>query len=479
MPIDTAEHRDLFPYQKEGALWLTQKKHGLLADEMGLGKSAQVITAADSLKALPILILGPAVGRIQFAREFGKFSKRTLNICVVLTAADRSGIPNSDVTICSYDLAMRDDVFSSLRSRRWSVLALDEVHFLKSATARRTNTVFGADGLIHRADRVWCMSGTPAPLHPGELWVMLYCMGVTKMDFDAFQERYTTGVDLQVRPGVWQRKVTGGRNIPELKALLAPFMLRRKKEDVMPDLPPIRFNDVTVEPAPVDNFKWSTHFDNYLSYGPRGRQVFAADMVKAERVLTTLIEDVGMGEPGRKVMEGLAAKPEIKSLRRWVGLQKVGSVIELVAAELEANAYDKIVLFGVHRDVIEELEMGLKKYGAVKIYGGTPAHKRDRAVRKFQNEAKTRVFIGQVQAAGTAITLTAACEIAMVECDWTPGNNAQAIMRVHRIGQTRKVNCRFFGMVGYDEKITRVLKQRARVLTEVFDEQKEVDPFAA
>lgn len=445
---------------------------------MGLGKSAQVIEAADRLKAAPILILGPAVGRIQFAREFEKFSTRTLNICVVLTAANSKQAQNADVVICSYDLAMRADVFSVLSSRRWTLLALDEVHFLKAVGARRTNAVFGADGLIHKADRVWCMSGTPAPLHPGELWVMLYCLGATKLDFGAFQERYTTGVDLQVRPGVWQRKVTGGRNAPELRAVLAPFMLRRKKEDVMPDLPAIRFNDVAVEPAPVDNFKWSTHFDNYLSYGPRGRAVFQEDMAKAERVLTTLIGDVGMGEPGRKVLEGLAGKPEIKSLRRWVGLQKVGSVIELVAAELEANAYDKIVLFGVHRDVIEELEAGLKKYGAVKIYGGTPAHKRDRAVKKFQTEKRTRVFIGQVQAAGTAITLTAACEIAMVECDWTPGNNAQAIMRVHRIGQTRKVNCRFFGMAGFDEKIMRVLKQRARTLTEVFDQKDEVDPFA-
>lgn len=476
--MDGAHSGDLFPYQKEGAKWLTHKTHCLLADEMGLGKSAQVISACDLLGARPILILGPAVGRIQFAREFERFSTRTLNICVVLTGADASRISKADVVICSYDLATTGAVFSALCARRWKILALDEVHFLKSATAGRTNRVFGQAGLVHRSERVWCMSGTPAPLHPGELWVMLYTLGVTRLTHEEFQERYTTGVDIKVR-GTTKRKVTGGRNIPELRALLKPFMLRRKKEDVMTDLPAIRFNEVTVEPAPVDNFKWSQYFDNYLSYGPRGRTVFNEDVAKSERVLTTLLGDVGMGAPGQMVMEGLGQKPEIKSLRRWVGLQKVGSVIELIAGELEANAYDKIVLFGVHRDVIEELEIGLKKYGAVKIYGGTPAVKRDKHVRRFQNDPKCRVFIGQVQAAGTAITLTAAAEIAMVEADWTPGNNAQAIMRVHRIGQTRRVNCRFFGMVGYDEKITRVLKQRAKTLTEVFDAKDEPDPFAA
>lgn len=310
---------------------------------------------------------------------------------------------------------------------------------------------------------------------------MLYCLGVTKLSQPAFTERYTTGVDLEVRPGVWSRKVTGGRNLSELRALLAPFMLRRKKEDVMADLPPIRFNDVTVEPAVVDNFKWSTYFDNYLSYGPRGRSVFEADVAKAENTVKTLLSDVGMGAPGQKIMEGLADKPEIKSLRRWVGLQKVGSVIQMVAAELEANAYQKIVLFACHRDVIEELEIGLKKFGAAKIYGGTPPNKRDRGVQKFQNDPKCRVFIGQILAAGTSITLTAASEVGIVEADWTPGNNAQAIMRVHRYGQKEKVNCRFFAVAGYDEKITRVLKQRARTLTELFDvpATEVADPFAA
>lgn len=448
---------------------------------MGLGKSAQVIVAADRLQALPILILGPAVGRIQFAREFAKFSKRTLRICVLLTEANWKEIANADVVICSYDLAQRANVFSALSARRWALLALDEVHFLKAPNATRTGVVFGNDGLIHRSSRVWCMSGTPAPLHPGELWVMLYCLGQTKLSYDDFQNRYTSGKDIIVR-GHARRLVTGGRNTNELREILKPFMLRRKKEDVMTDLPPIRFNDVVVEPAPVDNLKWSMYFDNYLSYGPRGRAVFNEDVAKAEAKVRVLIDDVGggrdgFGAAGMKILEGLAGKPEVKSLRRWVGLQKVGSVIELIRGELESNAYEKIVLFGVHRDVLEELEIGLKKFGAVKIYGGTPPQKRDKLVQKFQNDKKCRVFIGQVVAAGTAITLTAASEVALVECDWVPGNNAQAIMRVHRIGQTKKVNCRVFGMVGYDEKIQRVLKQRIRTLTELLDAP-DIDPFS-
>lgn len=446
---------------------------------MGLGKSAQVIAAADILGAKPLLILGPAVGRTQFAREFERFSPRTLNICVLQTAAQRNEIASADVVICSYDLAMRADVFALLSARRWSVLALDEAHFLKSPTARRTLAVMGAGGLVHASDRVWCLTGTPAPLHPGELWVLLYVLGGTRLSHGDFVDRYTTGTDIQVRPGIWSRKITGGKNIQELRALLAPLMLRRKKEDVMPQLPPIRYSEVTVEPSPVDNLKWSVHFDNYLSWGQRARTVFNEDVAKAEKKINVLLDGFGTGADSVKILEGLGGQPEIKSLRRWVGLQKVPAVLEIVAAELDANAYEKIVLFGVHKTVLDELEAGLKRFGAVKIFGGTPPDRRTLAVKKFQNNPKCRVFIGQVIAAGTAITLTAAHHVGVVEADWTPGNNAQAVMRVHRIGQTKPVSARFFCMTGYDEKVTRVLKQRARVLTELFDTSADADSSPA
>jgi SWI/SNF-related matrix-associated actin-dependent regulator of chromatin subfamily A-like protein 1 len=104
--------------------------------------------------------------------------------------------------------------------------------------------------------------------------------------------------------------------------------------------------------------------------------------------------------------------------------------------------------------------------------------------QKFQSDPKCRVFVGQVVAAGTAITLTAAHQVMFVEADWTPANNQQAAMRCHRIGQTKPVTVRFVGMANsIDERIQRVLKQKTRVLTKLFDGPEEpaaefIDPFA-
>src|SRR5258708_227160 len=159
MDSPPAEDHKLFSYQKEGERWLRAKRYALLADEMGLGKSAQAIAASEDLT--PILVLSPAVARLNWKYEFQKFSTRTLRFCAVLTAADASGIPSSDVTFCSYDLALATPVSAALRSRRWALLVLDEVHFMKEATAARTRNVFGSGGLVHNSDRVWCLSGTP------------------------------------------------------------------------------------------------------------------------------------------------------------------------------------------------------------------------------------------------------------------------------------------------------------------------------
>jgi SWI/SNF-related matrix-associated actin-dependent regulator 1 of chromatin subfamily A len=133
-----------------------------------------------------------------------------------------------------------------------------------------------------------------------------------------------------------------------------------------------------------------------------------------------------------------------------------------VRNELDAGL-DKIVLFACHRMVIEGLREGLRKYGAVTLYGGTPPAKRQINIDKFQKDKRCRVFIANIQAAGTSVTLTAAAEAMFVECDWTPANNAQAAMRVHRIGQTRPVRIRYCSLANStDEKVTDALRRKSR-----------------
>jgi SWI/SNF-related matrix-associated actin-dependent regulator 1 of chromatin subfamily A len=163
----------------------------------------------------------------------------------------------------------------------------------------------------------------------------------------------------------------------------------------------------------------------------------------------------------------------LAELRQYTGMAKVPALLDMVTreltAKLEDGGIDKIVIFACHRAVIESLRQGLRKFGAVTLYGGTAPESRQRNIDKFQNNPKCRVFIANIQAAGTAVTLTAACEVIFAECDWTPANNAQAAMRVHRISQTRPVRVRYATLAdSTDEHLTETLRRKTRDELAVF-----------
>ena len=455
---------ELYDYQKEGARWLSTKKFALLADEMGLGKSAQAIVACDILAANRILVLCPAVARVNWMREWSKFSRRNLSCSVYFKTIDARTSSSANVTICSYDLASGKRLNSALSSKPWDVCVLDESHYLKNRRSKRTKAVF--ETISIRSKHLWALSGTPAPNHPAELWPLLHAFSVYGGGYWSFVRRYCTA-----RETPFGTQITGGRNIPELRRLIAPILLRRRKEEVLTQLPAIRFSDVAIEPTEIPDDRLVEDFwPNFKTFAPERRvQALYDDLSEQSRILETLARDIGfLRETSVDILRGIEHK--VKSLRRWIGIRKTPNIVKMIQAELEAGAYDKIVVFGVHKDVLMLMRDGLEAYGSVLIYGGTPALKRDRIVRRFQEDPDCRVFIGQVIAAGTAITLTAAHHVAIVEADWTPANNQQAIMRVHRIGQDKPVLCRFFNLAGsLDEQIQRVLRRKTKTLIELFD----------
>lgn len=442
---------NLWPYQEEGATWLTTKRGALLADEMRLGKTPQAIVAADMIGARSVLVLCPAVARINWIREFNKFSILSRPAAAIMS----SGAPTcpNGVTVCSYDLAVRKDVLPRLLAIRPDVLVCDESHYLKSATTQRTAAVLGKSGLVHTARRFWFLSGTPAPNYPSELWPLLHVLGVYPGKYDSFVRRFCTGFH-----DGREFKVTGGKNEADLRRLMAPIVLRRRMKDVWKDMPELTFTDVVVEPGEVDHETW---FPDWR-FNPHRKD----DVAKQEAILRAALSGA-KGADAFKILEGLAGSTA--TLRRWTGLAKVEPALELIKAELDAGL-DKIVVFAVHRDVIRALIDGLRDYGAVSLFGGTPTAKRQRNIDRFTTLPKYRVFIGNVQAAGTAIDLSVANNVIFVESDWVPGNNAQAAMRVHHKNQTRPVLVRFLSAAGQmDEAITKALNRKARSLMKLFD----------
>ncbi|CAB5144391.1 HepA Superfamily II DNA/RNA helicases, SNF2 family [uncultured Caudovirales phage] len=454
-----------FPYQVTGAQFLASNAQALLADEMGLGKSAQVVIACDAVGASHILVVCPAAVRINWSREFQRFSPMDHQCTVVATGYDRAS--PAGVSIVSYDLlAANEKVRQGIRAMDWDVVVIDEAHYLKERSAKRTRALYGhagKNGIIHSSKRVWRLTGTPAPNDASELFTHLKSAGVEKRSYWDFVYDFCEGFDSS-----YGFKITGHKNTDKLKALMAQFMLRRKKEDVMKELPPIGYTHVTVERSQV---QLDPYF--YENWRAVGATQFMRDMEQMDKATKIALRAVEVGSEVRvadrlKLLEAMAKSTA--TLRRYIGLAKLPRVLEIIEQELIENPKLKIVLFAIHKDVIECSREKLRKYGAVTLYGNTPAEKRQTHIDRFQTDPKCRVFIGNIQAAGTGITLTASNEVAFIEADWVPANNAQAAMRCHRIGQTRPVRVRFFSCAGsVDEDVMKTLIHKTRELSKIFD----------
>ncbi len=445
----------LFPYQIEGVEWLKDKRCALLADPMGMGKSAQVIKAADKIKAQRLLVICPAVARVNWLREFEKFASHKRNYKII--EARRDGVPGTSV-IVSYDLAAAID--ASL-FRDFDLIILDEVHYLKNRTAKRTKAILGKKGFIHgqRKDtKIWAISGTPAPNHAGELWPLLYSFGATTLGFNDWIQWCCDVAPSFFGKGL-QIKGTKRSRIPEIKQLLAGVMLRRDVSLV--GLPKITYSNIVVESSDIDIASESSFAQYCLDKDGIAR-------LEAELKAQTRAVGEAVNAGNVEILKGLAKS--VSTLRRYIGCQKVEKVAELVAQELREKQYEKIVIFAIHRDVIEGLRVRLSDFNPVTLYGGTRFDSAYKHIDKFQNYKKFQVFIGNITACGIAINLTAASQVLMIEQEWTPAANAQAIARCHRHGQANPVFVRMVGMAdSLDEHIAKILRRKTEELTQIFD----------
>lgn len=406
------------PYQITGRDFLASHTRALLADEMRVGKTPQAILAAEQLGALDVLVLCPAIAAPHWYREW-----------------DRWTTVDARVTALSYDKARNLWKSGDLYHERWDVLVVDEAHFCKNPQAERTKMVYGKTGLGRQAGNIWALSGTPAPKHAGELWPMLRAFGVTSMSYDDFTERYCTSY-WDVRR--MERCITGTRidRIPELKELLAGVMLRRTRKEVAPEMPDIDFQFLEVEPTPgVD-----------LSFPPA---LFGDD----DALLAA--------------MEG---SPQADTENRQaVALAKVPALVDEVTFAIENNLLRQAVVFGWHKEPLQVLShrLNLRGIRCDLITGDTPPKKRELVQADFR-KGITQVIAANILAAGTAIDLSSASHAYMIEMDWVPGNNMQAVNRLVSMEKVEPVTVDVVTSPGtVDDRVQRVLVRRVNEINQL------------
>lgn len=440
----------LLPFQRAGVAYAKDRTGTLIGDEMGLGKTIQAIALTNIWSDVHrVLVICPAFLRINWQREFARWSTRGLKTGIV----DRSvwpSVPECDlkVVIVNYDVLSRH--VDALKVG-WDLVILDEAHYIKNPDAQRTKLALGVT-----ARRRLYLTGTPMLNRPRELWTLVNSLAPKVFPSKyGFLHRYCGPEQVFVPGKGMVTKFDGGSNLDELYRKLREWLLlRRTKDDVLKDLPPKRRTVICVEANGSDALI---------------RKEFAA--------LEKACEKAGAAVAGLAYEDAVAALQqaeeiafqEMSEVRHEVALAKVPKVIEYVLGMLEGGI-EKVVVFCHHKDVAAQLFVGLADYSPVVCTGDMTKENRQWSVDTFQANKKARVFIGTIMAAGVGLTLTAASNVVFAELDWVPGNISQAEDRCHRIGQHDSVNVYHLVFDGsLDSKMAKMIIEKQGVADRTLD----------
>lgn len=439
-----------FPYQEEGATFLVAHPRGLLADEMGVGKTGQALLAAcRNLKAPRILTLTPANVRAGWVKALPSFIENPPEIRVMQNSNDTPLA--TGITVCSYDMAIREPMRSKLLAMPWDVLILDEGHYLKDHTSKRTKLVYGArcDGgpnsLLGNSFYCWPLTGTPTPNHAGELFPMLKAFGLYKGSYMDFIYKYCDVIDGDYGPKVMGTKK---KMIPELKQMIQSCTLRRKWSEVESQRPELMTDVMVIDPSECDAELLAEL--NKVEKGATGKALLA--WLKAEE---------------REPLDDL----EMAGYRRLTGLIKVKPIAARIAEELELGIMDKVLVFAHHRQVVENIAAELATYNPAVAYGGMTDAAKQRAFEKFKTDPTCRVLDANLLVAGAGVDgFQHVCSnIVFVESSWVPGDNDQAIRRLYRTGQKHGVRVRFPSVAGtLDDAMAEVQARKAADIENIF-----------
>ncbi len=407
----------LRPYQEEGYQWamrLAQAGLGAcLADDMGLGKTLQALAVLLArATGGPALLVAPSSLMGNWLAEARRFAP-SLQF-QIYGEAEREGLIERlgphDVLLVSYQLHQQNvDAFGS---REWHTLVLDEAQAIKNAAAKRAQAVHDMRAAFRLA-----LSGTPIENRLSELWsVMRVCNPGLLGSLTRFNERFAGPIERD-------RNRQAQRN---LRRLIAPFVLRRTKAQVLDDLPPRTELTLTVEPDAAEQ----------AHYEALRRQALEAAQ-----------ESLSGGSAGHAQINILA---QLTRLRRAAcdprlvspQLGLVGAKVQAfgeLAAELSANGH-KALVFSQFVDFLSLLREPLDAAGIKYQYldGSTPTAERTRRVAAFQG-GEGDMFLISLKAGGFGLNLTMADYVVIADPWWNPAAEDQASGRAHRIGQQRPV----------------------------------------
>jgi SWI/SNF-related matrix-associated actin-dependent regulator 1 of chromatin subfamily A len=457
-------------FQAAGVAYAIKHPNVLIADEMGLGKTVQAIAVCNVTKPSRVLIIVPASLRINWEREWAKFTTLSLDVTIVSGGKPAAWPADPQCVILNYEVVGKHR--DAIDAVDWDIVVCDEAHYMKNPRAQRTKAILGdvvtspAKRVLHgvQAARWLFLTGTPILNRPIELFPVVNKLAPGKFDnFWGFSKRYCAG-----HRGRFGWNHSGASNLEELNGTLRRNgMVRRLKEDVLTDLPAKRRQVVPLAPNGA-----SKAIANE-------REVYAAAQEQYKN--TVVSKELAKASDDPRVWEGALSDlrkaqsvmfAEIAKARVEVATAKIPYVVEACL-----NASDKVVVMCWHHVVVDALRDALAAADieAVTFTGKTPMAERQAAVDSFQT-GTAQVLIGTIKAAGVGITLTASSHVIFAELDYVPANILQAEDRCHRIGQRSQVLVQHLVFDGsLDGNMATALVAKMGVIKQAIDDDVDTD----
>ncbi|RHA40982.1 DEAD/DEAH box helicase [Cellulomonas rhizosphaerae] len=443
----------------------------LLADEPGLGKTAQALLAAQAADAFPLLVVVPNVVKTNWAHEVGLWTPSRRSTVVHGDGDQVDAF--ADVVIVNYELLDRH--VSWLGDLGFRGMVVDEAHFIKNKTSQRSQHVLSLSERIRaRTAKPLLMALTGTPLINDiedfrAIWQFLgwiddkVPLGQLQI---ALEESGLTPAD----PGFYAAARA---------AVIDMGIVRRRKIDVVADIPARRVADLPVE---LD--------------GAVGRSIRAAEAALAARLVARyhsavefltgdaavvgidpdLVRRVAAAE--LKDSSSKAKGENVFTMVRRIGQAKAGLAADY-AAQLARNV-GKVVFFAKHIDVLDQAEQTFADRGIryASIRGDQTTRVRDKNVAAFVDDPEVSIAVCSLMAAGVGLNLQVASNLVLAELSWTDAEQTQAIDRIHRIGQDEPVTAwRIIAAQTIDAKIAELIDSKsalaARALDGIGDEDAE------
>lgn len=437
----------LLPYQRAGVKYASTAKRCFIADDMGLGKTLQAIATLEHVEnAYPAVVVCPPTLVLNWKKEYEKWLPHRK----VATVKNRSDFPEDgyDVVVVGYS---NINAWSN-RLQKHRSYVFDESHYCKSPDAQRTKAAVKMARSAPKDGVVLCLTGTPVTNRPAEYAPQLDMLGKLS-DFGGkwgFYRRYCNA--FRDRFGQWN--ISGNSNLDELNdRLRGNCYIRRTKDQVLEELPPVRHNVVVIDGTE----------SGMKEYRKAEKDIINYIMERAREIAREL------GEPPNSAAVRAKLRAErnehlvrIGVLRKLAAKAKMNAVQEWIESRIESG--NKVVIAAHHREIVDELA---SKYGNLKIQGGMDVSDVELNKQMFQDKSteEAPVMVLSIQAAKTGHTLTASQDVLFVELPWTPSDVDQTYSRCHRLGQKGSVTATYFLCQDtVDEKIYGVIEEKRNIV---------------